>query len=232
MMSERIINLRDSLSEQNKADSVAAIQIALDMEQASAEAAEDSHMYTNIIRILAALTITGIAIVTPAMRKTSMKQQTLEKEQARYQTEINEYKSKLTIAEDNQTKSKREIERLRKSIQRMNAKHEKTMKEYEKHKSDVMKTGYGQCRLVEDNGNISQWNKTQQDNFVEFYTTKEAEFADDMERSYRGLTSRYKILLILQHLGKSDNDIMTIMSIQPDNLRKMRSLINKCRITE
>jgi hypothetical protein len=63
-------------------------------------------------------------------------------------------------------------------------------------------------------------------NFVEYYRTINPELVESFDNDYKKLTPRYKIILILEDLGKSIEDIKQIMSFEETSYYSAKSRIN------
>lgn len=53
------------------------------------------------------------------------------------------------------------------------------------------------------------------------------EFVDKLETSYDEISPKYKFFLILEHIGKTDKEIMAIMCVADVTIRSIRSRVNK-----
>lgn len=76
------------------------------------------------------------------------------------------------------------------------------------------------------NGSIVSWTPDDMVNFIEYYRTLKPEFVKTLESGYHKLTPRYKIILTLEDLGKSIDEIQQIMSFGESSYRSAKSRIN------
>ncbi len=76
------------------------------------------------------------------------------------------------------------------------------------------------------NGSIVSWTPDDMVNFIEYYRTLKPEFVKTLENEYHKLTPRYKIILTLEDLGKSIDEIQQIMSFGESSYRSAKSRIN------
>ena len=53
------------------------------------------------------------------------------------------------------------------------------------------------------------------------------EFVDKLETAYDEISPKYKFFLILEHIGKTDKEIMAAMCIADVTVRSIRSRVNK-----
>ena len=54
-------------------------------------------------------------------------------------------------------------------------------------------------------------------------------FVDSLDSEYDTLSPKYQFFLVMEHLGKTDKDIMHIMGLADGSIRSIRSRINKRR---
>ena len=66
--------------------------------------------------------------------------------------------------------------------------------------------------------------------FREYYKLKDLPFVNEMETEYNRLSPKYIFFAVLEHEGKSDEDILRIMGISESTLRSTRSRINSKRL--
>ena len=71
------------------------------------------------------------------------------------------------------------------------------------------------------------WKKHDFESVIEYYRLVDIEYVDVIENSYDGLSPKYMFCLILEHTGKTDQEIMQIMGLAEVSLRSVRSRINK-----
>jgi len=73
---------------------------------------------------------------------------------------------------------------------------------------------------------LCQCKRLQNDNDAAINRTLKPEFVKTLENEYQKLTPRYKIILILEDLGKSIDEIQQIMSFGESSYRSAKSRIN------
>jgi hypothetical protein len=79
---------------------------------------------------------------------------------------------------------------------------------------------------VVNNQPIAKWTTADMVNFVEYYRTLKTDFIDDLDKNYPKLTPRYKIILVLEDMGKKMEEIMQIMSFGENAYYSAKSRIN------
>ena len=76
---------------------------------------------------------------------------------------------------------------------------------------------------------IGRWSKDDYQYFIEYYQTLDFLFVYSFETDYIRLTDRQKVFLILQHIPKTKEQIMQIMTIEESSFRSMKSRIEGMR---
>ena len=72
--------------------------------------------------------------------------------------------------------------------------------------------------------------KKEFENFIEYYRLININFVDYLESEYDMLSPKNQFFLVMEHLGKSDKEIMRIMGLADGSIRSIRSRINKRRV--
>ena len=97
--------------------------------------------------------------------------------------------------------------------------------------STFVASGEKLYRHVVKNNPIVSWTTDDMINFIEYYRTLKPEFVKTLETEYQKLTPRYKIILILENMGKQMVDILPIMSFEETSYRSAKSRINAQKTT-
>ena len=82
---------------------------------------------------------------------------------------------------------------------------------------------------IVNNNAIIKWSTTDMVNFIEYYRILKAEFINNLDMNYTKLTPRYKIILILEDMGKTINEIKKIMSFEETSYYSAKSRINNMK---
>ncbi len=124
-----------------------------------------------------------------------------------------------------------ELERLgqhkEKEIDDLNRKKEKLL---DKHRG-ILYDGHKLYTGIMEGQTTVLWKKKEFENFLEYYRLVDMEFMDTLELEYEELSSKYKFFMVMEHLGKSDKDIMHIMGLAESSIRSAKSRINKRRLS-
>jgi len=91
---------------------------------------------------------------------------------------------------------------------------------------NIIKKGEKLYSQIMKNLQISSWTTDDMVNFIEYYRTIKPDFVDNLENNYKKLTPRYKIILILEDLGKNLEEIKKVMSFEESSYYSAKSRIN------
>ena len=131
------------------------------------------------------------------------------------QQTINSYNQKINALQHSNTQTdQNEIAFLRQKVSALESKF-----------SDIYVRGkelYGQILADQK---IGRWSKDDYQYFIEYYQTLDFLFVYSFETDYVRLSDRQKVFLILQHISKTKEQIMQIMTIEESSFRSMKSRI-------
>ncbi len=214
--------LRDSLARKNTADSIAGVMAAHELLQAERDAEAERGNWMAIVAVLAS--VAGAAALAAVIY---LKRTRRDLRQARIQVEkseskLNALKEKLAAL---RAMGKKEADAHQKELRKMEARHKKAEEELNKAMEETMANGHRLSGQVARGESIAQWKKREMRWFAEYYMAINKDFGLVVETGYTGLTYRQTVFLILEHMGKTQEEIMAMMNISYDNLRKMRSVI-------
>ena len=109
-----------------------------------------------------------------------------------------------------------------KEIEAINKRKEKLL---DKHR-DTLNRGYILFNEILNGKTTVLWKKNDF-NIIEYYRLVDMEFVDMLDNSYDELSPKYKFFLILEHIGRTDKQIMAAMGIAEVSGRSIRSRVNK-----
>ena len=95
-----------------------------------------------------------------------------------------------------------------------------------KHNSKFIQTGESLFNQVINNQPIISWTTSDMVNFIEYYRTIKPDYVETLDNDYKKLTPRYKIILVLEDMGKTIEEIMQIMSFGENAYYSAKSRIN------
>ena len=126
----------------------------------------------------------------------------------------------------------KEIERIRKEQNEKTqyiSQLEKQLREETQKNINLKNSGEILYNQVINNTPISKWTTTDMVNFLEYYRTLKPDFVEELDKNYPKLTPRYKIILVLEDMGKTMEEIMLIMSFEETSYYSAKSRINSAK---
>lgn len=129
-------------------------------------------------------------------------------------TQIKKLTANIQSAEMEISERAAEIKRLNKLTTELKTKY-----------AEIYSNGQMKYESLLSGGNISQWKKKDIDDCVEYFGLQEMSYLISLDAMYDGLTNKNRLFLILQHIGKDDNDIQAIFGVGPNAIRTLRSRI-------
>lgn len=113
----------------------------------------------------------------------------------------------------------KEVERLTKKISDLQAKQ-----------GALLQNGRERYEEVMAGGTTVRWSRNDFMDCIEYYRTQDAAFVAHMESDYRHLSAKYIFFALMEHLGKTDEELQHLMAISQSTIRSYRSRINSAAI--
>lgn len=221
-LSKLAYNMQDSLNKAQREENIRAQQIEYDR-IAEKEQTSDKLFYA-LIAIVTIIVI-GSCISWYLVRR--------KREITR---ELSSTHEKLDIAQEQLLSSQEELRFKDKKLRSANKKlanAEKKQKEIRKEQLNNEKAWANGHKLYTDilfGGKINQWTKKDFTELFSYYQQMDPEFAEFIDNNYEKLTPNEYLLLLLLHIGKSDNDIMKTMCLTLGAFHTTKSRIHKKKV--
>lgn len=201
-----IIAIRDSIDAKLKNDTIKDLQTRFDHEVAMREKDQIVIKWQWIAMALIALLLAGIVYYLFKKYQTRIRLQNS-------QMQINDYMEQIRALQSDKGNRTIEIERLNKQIERI-------MEE----KSPRLLQGRMLYDMVVANKKMSRWKKDDVKKFIEYYTATNYRVVNRLRSIPRKeeMTPHHLLYLILQEMGKTDQEIRLILSISKETLRTLR----------
>ena len=218
-LSHRAFVMKDSLAKQQHEDNVKALQIDLNRQQ-EAENAKRIRLW--LLLGLSALAVTSAVIVTAFVWSGRKKRRQLAEKQQRLdelrnaEQQTNKELAKAQDKVNHMRRDKQEQEKIMRAWQRDRQQQEETMER-----------GHHLFVELTQGGNIRQWTRDDFRDFRDYYNTVDKVFSNEIDQKYGRLSQNLYVFTILEHLGKSDEEIMTAMGLSLAALRTTRSRLNQ-----
>lgn len=112
----------------------------------------------------------------------------------------------------------KEVARLNKKIDELQNRH-----------AGILAHGKILYEAVSEGSTTVTWGKNDFADFIEYYKLKDLPYVNELETEYNHLSAKYMFFAILEHEGRSDDEIMRILGISDSTMRSTRSRINNKR---
>lgn len=202
-MVRQIFEIRDSIEAKLRNDTIKDLQTQFDHEIALKE---KDQMITK--GILLAVIVLFLLIAFYFWRRHLARVKLLD-----YQMQIHDSLSQIEILKASGSDAQKEIDELNQQI-----------RDIMDNRAPRLNKGFVLYQDVVANKDISHWTKEDRELFLEYYATTNYRTMQLLKETPRSdkLTSHRLIFLILVEMGKSDLDILRILSITKDGLRTLR----------
>ena len=205
-MVTQIIEIRDSIDAKLRNDTIKDLQTRFDHEMAMREKDQTIIKWQWGILILAVALLISIGFY--------LRRRYLAKIQLQgYQMQIHEYLNQIAELKASGTGAQQEIEELNKNI-----------RDIMDNRSPSLSKGRMLYDDVVENKGKDKWKKDDIEAFLEYYTATNYKTVERIRKTPREepLTDYRLLFLILVEMGKSDYEIMQILSITKETLRTLR----------
>jgi tetratricopeptide (TPR) repeat protein len=208
----QIAELKDSIAQKEKDEDIRGLQEQFEQEQ---KRKAERHLYyvtVSAISVFLLIAITAAAYLL--YNNTKGKKKLAETIQ-----HLEGYRNRLKVMEQEGKTDSKEVERLNQKIAELQAKQ-----------GALLQNGRERYEEIEQGGTTLRWSRNDFTDCIEFYRTVDAAFVTHMEQDYRHLSSKYIFFALMEHLGKTDEELQHIMAISQNTIRSYRSRINNALI--
>ena len=140
------------------------------------------------------------------------------KQLAETQAEMALYTQKAKELEASGEQNTRELVRLNKKIS-----------ELQQRQAGILANGKRLYDALQQGATTVRWGKADFTDFIEYYKLKDLAYVNDLQTDYDRLSPKYMFFAIMEHEGRTDEEIMRIMGISESTMRSTRSRINSKR---
>ena len=204
----QIVALKDSIAQREKEEDIRGIQEQYEIEhQAMAEKARTNM----IIYLTASLLFLAVALATYLYYRMTKGRQELKE----VRKQLEQHRLQLKVLEQEGKTDTKEVENLKQKISELQTKQ-----------GALLQNGRERYEEMMAGGTTIRWSRNDFMDAVEYYRTVDADFINHMEQDYKHLSSKYIFFSLLEHLGKTDEELQHIMAISQNTIRSYRSRIN------
>lgn len=148
-----------------------------------------------------------------------------------YQKLMDDYKARIAVMKDDADNARRAADN--------SAEHDRKIEELQiqiaelhNRQSEILRDGKLRYdEIIEHGSTAVRWCKNDFIHFIEYYRLIDMAFVHSLETGYDHLSPKYSFFCIIQHIGKSDEEIMRILGISESTLRSTRSRIKSKRFS-
>lgn len=137
------------------------------------------------------------------------------KQLAETQAEMALYTQKAKELEASGEQNTKELVRLNRKIS-----------ELQQRQAGILANGKRLYDALQQGATTVRWGKADFTDFIEYYKLKDLAYVNDLQTDYDRLSPKYMFFAIMEHEGRSDDDIMRVMGISESTMRSTRSRIN------
>lgn len=189
-------------------DRLAEIQAKYDKERAEQEIWEKIYEWGLAALIIASLVIAWLG-------RSSYRGMKAAKQLAETQAEMALYTQKAKELEASGEQNTKELVRLNRKIS-----------ELQQRQAGILANGKRLYDALQSGATTVRWGKADFTDFIEYYKLKDLAYVNDLQTDYDRLSPKYMFFAILEHEGRTDEEIMHIMGIGESTMRSTRSRIN------
>lgn len=208
----RIAGIRDSIAQKEKSDNIRGLQEQF--EESLSQSAARHRLYMVLMVVGMLLMLSMLAVGYLFYRNTKGR-----KELRRTQSHLEQYRNELKVLEQEGKSGSKEVERLTQKISELQARQ-----------GALLQNGRERYEEVMSGGTTIRWKRNDFADCIEYYRTIDSSFVTHMETSYRHLSSKYMFFALLEHLGKTDEELQRVMAIGQNTVRSIRSRIGSSKI--
>ena len=207
-LADSILKTQERFYEGQREDQIAEIQAKYDKETAVRDLREKYMTWGLGLLALTTIIVTFLGYKSRQGMKAK-------KDLAESKIQLDAYTKKAAELESSGKASATEINKLLEKINELTHRH-----------SGILAKGKELYDAIETGETTVRWSKDDFINYLEYYKMKDLPFVNEMETEYNHLSPKYIFFAVLEHEGKSDEDILRIMGISESTLRSTRSRIN------
>ncbi|MBQ7419387.1 MAG: hypothetical protein IJV17_01455 [Prevotella sp.] len=209
----QIAELKDSIAQKEKEEDIRGLQEQFEQNQ---KRKEERHLFYVVVSAICVFLLIAIATsVYLLYRNTKGK-----KKLAEMIRHLEGYRQQLKVLEQEGKSDSKEVEKLHQKIATLQARQ-----------GALLQNGKDRYEEIAQGGTTLRWSRSDFDDCIEYYRTVDTPFVTHMEQDFRHLSSKYIFFAIMEHLGKTDEELQHMMAISQNTIRSYRSRINKAQIT-
>jgi len=205
----KLVALKDSISKKEKEEDIRGLQERFERKQ---ELAAEKNRRDIYISITCFLLLIALALTTFLYFRNSKGRKELRKTK----DNLERYQQQLKLLERENKGGSKTVQLLTEKINELQKKH-----------NSLLQNGRERYEEIMDGGTTIKWSRNDFSDCIEYYRSIDGDFVAHMELDYRHLSPKYIFFAVLEHMGKSDEELQHVMAISQTTVRSIRSRINK-----
>lgn len=210
----QVINLKDSFARWQQTEAVREIQEKYDREVV---ARKNRALVEKLVVVIVVLIVLAAAVIFYSRQKALLARKKLLESNALAE----DYSAQIAQLKAEGKEQTKEAQELQRKLERLRT-----------YQRDMLYKGKTLYDSLMSGGNAAQWHKADFVEFMEYYRSIDLPFVLKMEKDYRSLTPGHQTILVFQHLGYTDEQILYLMGMTDGALRTTKSRIKKKKVEE
>lgn len=210
----QVINLKDSFARWQQTEAVREIQEKYDREVV---ARKNRALVEILVAVIVVLIVLAAAVIFYSRQKVLLTRKKLLESNALAE----DYSAQIAQLKAEGKEQTKEAQELQRKLERLRT-----------DQRDMLYKGKTLYDSLMSGGNAAQWHKADFVEFMEYYRSIDLPFVLKMEKDYRSLTPGHQTILVFQHLGYTDEQILYLMGMTDGALRTTKSRIKKKKVEE
>ncbi len=214
--------MKDSLTRRQQEENIRAQQITFDrqMDAKQANIAQRWLWYGIGLAILV-----GSGVVLVLVRRSRLAK--LKLADVKQQVELLQVEGQRTNKEVDKLTNK--VESLKRKQQEQEKAMRSQQKDWQRHGQTIERGHRLFVELMDKGGSTRLWTRDDFKDFRVYYDAVDSEFTNEISQRYGELSQNLYLLALLEHMGKSDKEIIAMMDLTIGALRTTRTRLNQKR---
>lgn len=203
----QLMLLKDSVGKRKQTAAIQEIQLKYDQQKTKRN--YDRMLIRALYALIVLIVVIAAVIIYSVFKANRNKRKVIS-----YQILINDYNRRIDELQKNGSDAEKDIRRLKHKIDKI-----------QNQQTSLMFEGHSLFEAICANKSIVKWGKADVAKLIEYYKVVNLPFVTQLDTDYEGLTNGNKLFLILQDMGKSDEEMTRILGTSYGALRTTRSRI-------
>lgn len=204
----KLANLKDSIARKEKANDIRGMQERYEQDQTRIN---EKLKYQTVLSFILTILLLVSAIAIYFYKRNKKERWKLHEIQLTMEC----YHSQLKMIEAEGKTDTKVVEKLTKKISELQSRQNAQLQNGREHFEEITA-----------GGTTLRWSRSDFEDCIEYYRTIDAAFIVHMEQDYRHLSAKYIFFALMEHLGRTNEELQYIMAVSQSTVRSYRSRIN------